>query len=320
MPAFARRRHLLRATTALMAVHALPSRAQDAKPPLRVIVPLPAGGVADTSVRFFGEQWTTATRQPVMVDNRPGGSYLIGAQQLLQAPADGNTLLHLNSSMVAAQATFQRFDMLKQMATIGMMGTTPGALFVNASSPINNIKDLLAWLRANPGRLNYGAVTGAVEHLQLINWLRRNNLTGTMVAFKGGPDSMTALAQNEIHMTLSALPLIIPFKGKVKPIAIWTDQRAPMTPEVPTFREQGLGDIPELNYWGSLAAPAGTPAATIAAMNSTMVEVMKVPSLVAKFAAQGMIAKTSSPEVMARIITDELKWITPLAAELNLKG
>ena len=320
MPASSRRRHLLRATAALVAAHALPLSAQESKSPLRVIVPLPAGGVADTSVRFFGEQWTAATRQSVVVDNRPGGSYLIGAQQLAQAPADGNTLLHLNSSMVAAQGTFQRFDMLKQMATIGMMGTTPGALFVNANSPINSVKDLLDWIRANPGKLNYGAITGGVEHLQVINWLRRHNLTGTMVAFKGGPDTVTALAQNEIHMALSALPLVIPFKGKIKPIAIWTDQRAPMTPDVPTFREQGLGDIPELNYWGSVAAPAGTPAAAIAALNKTMVEVMKVPALVAKFAAQGMLAKTSSPEAMVKIITDELKWISPLAAELNLKG
>jgi len=220
MPASSRRRHLLRATAALVAAHALPLSAQESKSPLRVIVPLPAGGVADTSVRFFGEQWTAATRQSVVVDNRPGGSYL----------------------------------------------------------------------------------------------------TGTMVAFKGGPDTVTALAQNEIHMALSALRLVIPFKGKIKPIAIWTDQRAPMTPDVPTFREQGLGDIPELNYWGSLAAPAGTPAAAIAALNKTMVEVMKVPALVAKFAAQGMLAKTSSPEAMVKIITDELKWISPLAAELNLKG
>ncbi len=320
MTRFAHRRQLLRASAALAAGVALPLNAQESKAPLRVIVPLPAGGVADTSVRFFGEQWTAQTRQSVVVDNRPGGSYLIGAQQLLQAPADGSTLLHLNSSMVAAQATFQRFDMLKQMATIGMMGTTPGALFVNANSPINSIKDLLDWIRANPGRLNYGAVTGAVEHLQMINWLRRNNLTGTMVAFKGGPDSMTALAQNEIHMALSALPLIIPFKGKIKPIAIWTEQRAPMTPDVPTFREQGLTDLPELNYWGSLAAPAATPAATIAALNKSMVEVMKVPALIAKFAAQGMVAKTSTPEAMAKLIADELKWQTPLAAELNLKG
>lgn len=277
---------------ALAAGVALPLNAQESKAPLRVIVPLPAGGVADTPVRFFGEQWTAQTRQSVVVDNRPGGSYLIGAQQLLQAPADGSTLLHLNSSMVAAQATFQRFDMLKQMATIGMMGTTPGALFVNANSPINSIKDLLDWIRANPGRLNYGAVTGAVAHLQMINWLRRNNLTGTMVAFK----------------------------GKIKPIAIWTEQRAPMTPDVPTFREQGLTDLPELNYWGSLAAPAATPAATIAALNKSMVEVMKVPALIAKFAAQGMVAKTSTPEAMAKLIADELKWQTPLAAELNLKG
>ncbi len=313
------RRRLVQLGAALAASAWLPARAQEAKPPLRIIVPLPAGGVADTSVRNFAEFWTAATRQQVVVDNRPGGSFQIGMQQVLSAPADGNTWIQLNSGMSAAQVSFQRFDMNRQLATIGMSGSTPGAIFASPGSGIRSIKDMLDWIAANPGKLNYGAVTGGIEHMMMARILKRYGLTGTLVPFKGGPDACTALAQNEIQLAVSALPLIIPFKGRIVPIAVMTEQRAPMLPDLPTFREQGL-DSPQLDYWGAFAVPAGTPPATVAALNKTMVEVLKVPALVQKLAMQGMVAISSSPEAMARIIDEEVKWMGPVASELNLKA
>ena len=314
------RRQFVQAGMAIAAAGATSVHAQDSKGPLRIIVPLPAGGVADVSVRYFAEQWTVLTRQPVLVDNRPGGSYLIGIQQLLSAPADGNTWIQLSSGMSAAQASFQRYDMTKQLVPIGMMGSTPAAIFVNADSPILTAQQLLDWIRSNPGKLNYGAVAGGIEHLATANILKRNGLTGTVIPFKGGPDTCTALAQNEIQMAITALPLVIPFKGKIRPLAVMTQQRSPLTPELPTYTEAGMGDIPELNYWGAFAVPAGTPTATIEAMHTTMAQVLNIPSLVSKYAVQGMIARSSTSETMARIIADEIKWMTPVAAELNLKA
>jgi tripartite-type tricarboxylate transporter receptor subunit TctC len=149
--------------------------------------------------------------------------------------------------------------------------------------------------------------------------LRRNGLTGTMVAFKGGPDACTALAQNEIQMVISALPLIIPFKGKIKPIVMLTEQRSPLTPDVSTFREQGL-DINELNYWGAFAVPAGTPASIVAQHHRNLAEVVKTPGLASKYMTAGMFAQSSTSEVMAKIIADEVRWMTPIANELNLKA
>ena len=139
------RRRILQAGTALSASLALPARAQDFSKPLRIIVPLPAGGVADNSVRIFADQWTAQTKQAVTVDNRPGGSYIIGMQQIISAPADGNTWIHLNSEMTAAQATFQRYDLNRQLALIGLGGSTPGAIFVSESSPWRSVTDGMAW-------------------------------------------------------------------------------------------------------------------------------------------------------------------------------
>ncbi|MBU6272905.1 MAG: tripartite tricarboxylate transporter substrate binding protein [Betaproteobacteria bacterium] len=313
------RRRLAQAGASLAATAALPLAAQESRPPLRIIVPLPAGGVADTSVRFFADQWTAQTRQTVVVDNRPGGSFVVGVQQLLNAPPDGNTWLHLNNGMSAAQASFQRYDLTKQVATLGMIGTTPGALFVSASGPHRSVRELLDWIRAHPGKLSYGAVIGGVEHLTTAALLRRNGLSGTLIPFKGGPDACTALAQNEIELVVSALPLIVPFKGRIRPLAVLTDQRSPLTPEVPTFREIGL-DTPELPYWGAFGVPAATPPATVAALHRGISEVVRHPGLIAKYAAQGMFASSSTPEAMNRVIAEEVKWMSPVAADLNLKA
>ncbi len=317
------RRRVIHGATALAATAVAGAtlrtvHAQDFKKPLRIIVPLPAGGVADSAARFFAEQWTGLTKQTVVIDNRPGGSYLIGVQQLMNSAADGNTWLMLSSSMTAAQAAFQKFDMAKQMVPIGMIGTTPAAIFVNAESPHKTVKDLTDWIKANPGKLNYAGVAGGIEHLSTANLLKRYGLTGTMIAFKGGPDSCTALAQNEIHMAITALPMVIPFKGRIRPLALMIPQRSPLTPEVPTYREQGL-DVPELNYWGAFAVPTGTPTTTIDAMQKIIVEVLKEPTFVGKLATQGMIARTSDSQTMSRIIAEEIKWMTPVAAELDLK-
>jgi tripartite-type tricarboxylate transporter receptor subunit TctC len=313
------RRRVLQAGTALAASAALSARAQDLSKPLRIIVPQPAGGTADNSVRICGEYWTALTKQPVTVDNRPGGAYQIGVQQLLQSPADGNTWIHLNSEMPAAQATFGRFDLNKQISPLGLMGSTPGTIFVNEASPWRTVKDLTDWIRANPNKLSYGTVIGGAGHFVSASMLRRAGLTGTAIAFKGGPDSCTALAQNEIQMVISALPLVIPFKGRIRPLVILTEQRSPLTPDVPTYKEAGL-DIPELDYWGAFGVPAGTPAATIASLNRNINEVLRNPALVSKYTAQAMYPRGSSPEAMARTIADEVKWMTPVAADLNLKA
>lgn len=313
------RRRLLKITSALVAASALPLRAQDNRVPLRIIVPLPAGGVADTSVRFFADQWTALTRQTVVVDNRPGGNYQIGMQQLLNAPADGNTWIHLNPSMSATQVTFRQFDMTRQLAMLGMMGTTPGALFVAANSPMQTPKDLLDWVRANPAAANYGANTGGLEHMTTVTMLKRAGAAATLVAFRGGPDACTALAQNEIQFVMSALPLIVPFKGRIRPLVVMSEQRSAMMPQVPTFREAGL-DSPGLNYWGAFGVPAATPAATVAALNRTMSEVLRAPELSAKLVPQGMAAAHNSPGEMAAIVAGEVKWMGPVASELNLKA
>jgi len=318
MNVFSRRRQFLKMTVATTAAGSLPVNAQD-KGPLRIIVPLPAGGVADASVRLFGESWTSLTKQPVVVDNRPGGGFLIAMQALRSAPADGNTWIHLNLGMSAAQATFGRYDLTKQLTPIAMGGSTHSCIFVSQDSPIKNAKDLLEGLKANPGKWNYGAVLGGVEHLMTVSLLKRNGADAQMVPFKGGPDAVTALAQNEVQFVLSALPLVVSFKGRIRPIVIMSDTRSPLFPDLPTFKEEGF-DAPVLNYYGAFAVHAGTPKSIVDGRYKNVVEAFRNPTLISKYQQLGLMAQPTSGAVMSKIIAEELKWMTPIAAELNLKS
>jgi tripartite-type tricarboxylate transporter receptor subunit TctC len=175
------------------------------------------------------------------------------------------------------------------------------------------------WLKANPGKANYGSVLGGIEHLLIASLLKRYGSTATMVPFKGGPDTMTGLAQNEIQFAVSALPLIVPFKGRIRPVAIMSDTRSPLTPDIPTFKETGF-EAPVLNYYGAFAVHSATPKPIIEAHYKVAAEAMKNLGLIQKFAQQGMFAHTAPSEAMAKTIAEGLKWMAPISAELNLKA
>jgi len=312
------RRRLIQATAGVISgapalIHAQPKQ-------MRIIVPLPAGGAADVGVRMMGEVWTQITGTPVLVENRPGASYLIGMQAIQTAPADGSALIHLNNGMSATQLSFGKYDLLKQLAMVGKFGGTPGTIFVKADSPMKTPADLIAFLKASSGKANYGTILGGQEHMTTVLMLRNNGCSAQAVPFKGGPDSITALAQGEIDFAVSALPLVVPFKGRIRPLCVMTDKRFPLMPDIPSFRDTLGNTTPVLDYWGGFGAPAGTPAAVVEGHYKTLLEVLKNPDLPKKFAAQGLVLESDTPAALRKLIADDLAWMAPIAAELNLKA
>ncbi len=288
---------------------------------IKVIVPLPAGGAADASVRIFAEHFTNYAKQSLVIDNKPGGIFQIAMQSIAQAPADGYTLIHLNSGMVSAQAVNKKYDMLKQLVPVALMGSTDGILAASPSAPFKTAQELIVWARANPGKLNYGSAgPGSIEHLTTSAFLKKFGITGTHIPFKGGPDAMTALAQGEIHIFTTAVPLVWQFmqKNLARPLGIMVDKRSPLMPEVATLKEQGI-DIPALQFWGGMAAPAGTPKAVIETLQGFISAALKTPALQTRFAGLGMLAAVSSSDEFARQINEDLKWMTLAAQDLELK-
>lgn len=317
------RRKLLKTAAAglLPSALALPASAQDAYPsrPVKIIVALPAGGVADVSVRILGEALSAAINQPIVVDNKPGGIFQIGIQAASQAAPDGYTLFHVINTMLAAQAASKRYDMLKQLAPICLFGATDGILVCSNNAPFKTTQEMIAWAKANPDKMNYGTTgAGALEHLFMASFAKKFGFTATHVPFKGGPDVMTALAQNEIQIGASAFPLAMQFAQKVRPLAMLTEKRNPLMPNLATLKEQGI-DFTTMSYWGALAAPAGTPKPIIDALQRHISTVVASPALAAKYAATGLTPSASSTEQLTRMMTEELKFFAQAVVDADLK-
>jgi tripartite-type tricarboxylate transporter receptor subunit TctC len=315
------RRHALQTLGAGLLPMPLISAAQAAFPnkPVRIIVPLPASGAADVSVRILGEYMQEPLGQSLVVENRPGGIYQIGMQGILSAPADGYTLIHLNATMCAVQASLKRFDMLKQLTPVGMMGSTDAMLFIAGNAPFKSLQEMISWAKANSGKLNYGSTgPGSMEHLTMVSLLERAGINGNNIPFKGGPDGALALAQGEVHVMPLAAPFLIQFKDKIKPVSTLSDQRSGFVPDLPTAREQGL-DIPTVNYWGGLAAPIGTPKSAIDALERALGAAVNNPALAQRYVPVGLIAKFAGAEAFRGMIEKDLKWLGEAVKSANLQ-
>lgn len=315
------RRQTLQALGISMLPMPLIAAAQAAFPnkSVRIIVPLPASGAADVSVRILTEFMQQPFGQSLVVENRPGGIYQIGMQAITSAPADGHTLIHLNATMCAVQASLKRFDMLKQLIPVGYMGSTDAMLCIANSAPFKTTQEMLTWAKANPGKLNYGSTgPGSMEHLSMVSIMQSVGITGNNIPFKGGPDGALALAQGEIAAMALPAPLIIQFKDKIKPVIALTEQRIGFLPDLPTAKEQGL-DIPTVNYWGGLAVPVGVPASVIETLEKAMSVAVNNPALAQKYVPLGLSPKFAGSTAFKTIIEKDLQWLGDAVKAANLQ-
>lgn len=321
------RRDVLRTAAAAVgpgAIGLAPAFAADAYPskPIRVIVPLTAGGALDAGVRLLAEGLRMVLKQPVIVENRPGALYVIGISALTSAPADGYTLLALNSSMTSVQAVSHKFDMLKQLALISKTSETPALLMVSAKSPFKTAADLVAHAKANPGKLTYGvAGPGSGEHLLNLAMERAHGFRGTMIPYKGSADATIALVGGEIDYQYAPGPLAAQFqaRGAVRPLAVFSPKRAKEFPDVPTAAEAGIPVAP-YTYWGGMAAVAGTPPAIVQALHRAIAEASADPEYVSKLQAMGAsVALSESSEAYTRDTASEIERMVAAAKAGNIK-
>lgn len=319
------RRRALIAAGALAAGLPAAARAQGLMPgvPLRILIPLPAGGVADSVVRVIADRLSTNLKQPVVVDNRPGGLFVIALQALAAAPADGHTLIHLNVGMCSVQAAMKRFDLLKAVDPVSESGYGPAVLFSSARAPFATLTELIAWGRANPGKLNYATLgPGSLEHLMAHEFFKSAGINAVGVPFKGGPDALTAMIQGEVQVAASIHQLAKQFaeKGALRIHGTFADSRMPAIPAVPTLKEQGLA-VPALQYWGGFGAKAGTPQPLIDLLHRELNAATLAPEVQEKLAVGGNTPNVSpSPAAFRQKITADLAWMAEAvkSAGLNL--
>lgn len=265
------------------------ARAQDSYPtkPITIIVPFSAGGGVDVMTRLLAEKLRAAFGQPVNVDNKAGGSGMIGAVAAVRAPADGYTLLMATAGETAINPHVHKGRMQyapeKDLAPITLVVKVPNVVVVNPKLPVKSVAELLAYAKANPGKVTYGSSgIGNPQHLAGELLEQMTHLSFTHVPYRGASNQLTDTAGGSIDMTFVSLAGAKPFMkdGRVRAIAMTSPARSPLAPELPAVAEtKGLEGY-KLENWFGLFAPAATPAPVIAKLHAAVIEALKDPELI----------------------------------------
>jgi tripartite-type tricarboxylate transporter receptor subunit TctC len=311
------RRRIVQALAAAPFALALPAlRAQATFPdkPVRIVVPFAAGNTLDTALRQVAEVFSRNTGQQLLVDNKPGGSGIIAAQIVMQAPPDGYTLLLTNTSMLTINPhTFSKlpYDAEKSFKPVTNFLGSAMVMAVNASVPANDVKEFVAWAKANPGKVSFASFTaGNSSHFAGVILNQRAGLDMTHVPFNGTPPAVQNLVGGQVHAAFLPLLAVKPHveSGKVKVLAVTSPQRSPLMPNVPTFREQGYPEM-DIYIWAAIGAPAGTPDAVIARLNTVFVGILKSQEIRDKWRTMDFEPLPSTPEEFARYAqADSKRW------------
>jgi tripartite-type tricarboxylate transporter receptor subunit TctC len=298
----------MRSWIALLLCLAVPAAAQDwpAKP-LRMVVPYAAGGLPDTMTRIVAPRVAENLGQQVLVDNRPGAGGIAGSELVAKAPADGYTLLVADVGQVAINPHLYAklpYDPRRDFAAVSLVGTSVLFLVAHASVPANSFPELVALLRANPGKYNYGSSgNGSIHHLATEALKAALGLDIVHVPYKGTGQVVPALLGGQVSLLFSALPSIDAQAkaGRVKLLAASTAQRSPEAPAVPTIAESGVPGFDFMPEIG-IVAPAATPDPVIRKLSAAIARAVQHPDTVQRFAQLGIVPVGSTPEIYAAAI------------------
>jgi len=321
------RRHWLQAAllgASLTLVGAAIAQTYPSKP-IRLVVPFTPGGVTDTSGRLIAEQLSKRLGQQVVVDNKPGASGNIGTQQVAAAEGDGYTLLlGFDGTLVINPHVFPKtgFDTLKDFAPIGKIGDAVLILVANPSFPAKNLKDLIALSKTQAGGLSYGTSgTGGTPHIAGELLRQRTGANLVHVPYKGGGQALTDVLGGNIPLVYTAIAGAIPHvkSGKLLPIAVSSSKRASSMPDVATFIENGVTDF-EASSWVGLLAPAKTPRAIIARLNTELNAVLNDPEVKERLNGMGITAAPGTAESFGAELSRDLAKYGPVVKAAGIKA
>jgi tripartite-type tricarboxylate transporter receptor subunit TctC len=301
---------LLLAVGLLPAAHAAqkddyPSR------PVRMIVPFAPGGASDTVARIIQPAMAELLKQQVVVDNRGGAAGNIGVEVAVRASPDGYNFLLGNVGTMAINPVYYvkfQYRPLKDLIPVTQIVDVPGCVVVNPAVPAKNVKELVAHLKANPGKLNYGApAPSSANNLETIMFLNATGTKAEQIAYKGGAGpAMIGLLGNEVQMMFVTFSSAVNFakQGKIKMLGVVSAERNPAYPEIPTMREQGLNMV--VGSWQGVFVPTGTPKPVVDKLFKVSHDMMKDPGVVKRLGDQGIqIVTSKSPADFVRFVKEE---------------
>jgi tripartite-type tricarboxylate transporter receptor subunit TctC len=278
---------------------------------IRLIVPFPPGGPNDIIARVVGQRMSEILKQPIIIDNRSGQGGVIGTDVVAKSLPDGYTIGIVSAGALAISPSMEKvaYDTLKDLQPITLVAKVPEMLVVATSVPANNMQELVALAKTQPGKLNFASSgPGSMPHLagELLRLTAGINIIH--VPYRGAAPAVNDLLAQQVQMVFLDLPVLLPQikAGKLKPIAVGTTQRVASAPDVPTTAEVGMANLQTENWYG-MVAPAKTPPQIVAVLNKAAVEAMKDPSVVEKLASQGAILVGDSPEQFRDYIDSETK-------------
>jgi tripartite-type tricarboxylate transporter receptor subunit TctC len=309
------RKLVVLAVLAAVSLAAIPAAAQSwPDRPIKFVVAAPAGSSLDVLARLLGDKLKDKLGQPIVVDNRPAAGGTAATDLVAKSPPDGYAMvMSFNGPLAFGPHLYSKlpYDPQKDLAPVVITSSQPNVLAVNAGLPVNSVKDLVAYAKANPGKLNYASVgNGSSSHLTMELLKTTAGIDIVHVPFNGSPPAVTATVQGETQMMFAVMqPLQAQIQaGKLRALAVTTATRFPLLPDLPTIAEAGFPGFEAL-AWNGVLVPAGTPSAIVQRLNSEINAILKDPAVKSTLNAQGFELVGGTPGDFARLIRSESeKW------------
>jgi tripartite-type tricarboxylate transporter receptor subunit TctC len=282
--------------------------------PIRIIVPFPAAGTADILARVVGQKMTETWGQQVVIDDRPGAGGNIAAELAAKSASDGYTLFLCSVGTHAInQALFGKlpFDPVKDFSAVAYIAGVPNVVVVHPSIPVKSVKELIAFIKARPGQINFGSPgTGTSVHMSGEMLKVMAGLDMTHIAYKGNPQAVTDLMAGQIELMITNMPSVIPYiqSGRLRALAVTSSARSPALPDLPTMEEAGLPGY-ESSAWFGLVSPAAVPRDIVSKLNAEVVRIIGLADVKRNLASQGADPLVMTPDEFSAFMKAETsKW------------
>ncbi len=291
--------------------------------PVRVIIPFAPGGGVDVVGRLVSAKLTDALRQQFVADNRSGAGGTVGTDMAAKAPADGYTLLTVNSGFVYSPSLYPKlpYDTVKDLTGISRLGSSPSILVVNNAVAAKSVKELLALMKAKPGQINYGASVGGTLHLAVALFEDLAGVKGTLIPYKGGGPALIDTVGGQVQMMIAPLTsaLVHVKANRLRALGASGAKRSPMLPDLPTIAEAG---VPGYEYatWYGMLAPAATPKPIIAKLNQNIAKALGSADLRDKLGQQGLEIESDTPEQFSAMLKQEVTRWTRIIRAAKIQG
>lgn len=273
---------------------------------IRIVLGLAAGGASDAQARFVATKLGEVLQTPVIVENRPGASFILATEEVVRAAPDGYTIMYAPSSVVAQNPQTLanvRYDPFKDLTPLSLGARGPLVLTVHTSVPARTVQELVAYIKANPGKTGYASFgTGTSSHIYGEAFVRQAGLDAVHVPYKGGADAAKDFLAGRVQFYFDAAPNAIQntATGKVRMLAVAAPKRSPMLPDVPTMAEQGVSGI-DMASWLGFYGPANMPVPVVEKLNSALAQVLGMQSTRDFFRQGAYEAEASSPAALATL-------------------